>query len=1174
MTQRLLQYILVFALLITAFLLPNTAYSQGEQLSNLRIKKVVLNSDTIVLDTLSIVPGSINVWKSDGSLANTQGLFSPDYVNGKLAVAKSVFSFDTLTFVYRVFPFKINQPVFRKDPLKITPNQQSIKQLTAGNNKGEDIFNTGGLKKGGSISRGISFGNNQDLTVNSNLNLQLSGKIYDDIEVLAAITDNNIPIQADGNTQQLQEFDKVYIQFKKNNTRLLTGDFQVQETQDKFLRFNKKAQGLSFSTEYRLPANKNGFRPTHKMDVNAALSKGKFSRYQLAGVEGNQGPYKLHGAENESFIIILSGTEKIYVDGKLLQRGQDNDYIIDYNNAEITFTAQQLITKDKRIIVEFQYSDKNYTRTLFHTHQEVIFENVKLNFNLYSEQDVQDQPLQQKLNAAQVNILQNIGDSLNMALSDNIDSMAYSPNYVLYKKMDTVVSAVTYPIFVYSVNPLDAKYRLTFTDLGQGRGNYVLNATSVNGRTYKWVAPVAGVLQGRYEPKSMMITPKQRQMATIGAQYKLGKNTIFEAEVAASNRNLNMYSDKNKSDDQGVALQLHFENSKKMDTAAAGWVLKSTGDYQLVNKNFSAIERFRSTEFERDWNITGLTAVVEDEHFGTAKFDLRKSASQLVNLNSSFFSKGAFYKGYRIGSEVNYINKVGTKLTGTASWLQSFGSISNTQFLRYNTNLSQKLGWFVLGIKAEEDNDQIRSAVTDTLLKSSFIYTQRGAYISTSDDIKNVFSLSYDRRDDYAIKNDAFSRSTVADNFQGKMSFLQNKNVQLTLSSIYRSLSIVDSNLTTVKTPENTLLNKVDLTVNAFKGFINTRTYYEFGSGLEIKREFSYVQVAPGQGTYAWIDYNGDNVQQLNEFEIAKFPDAMRFIKVYTPTKDFVKTYSTQFNEVLNVQFSKLFKNQKLKGLPLFISKFHNQLAYRAVMKTNKSAQEQALVPYSRNVADTSLVSTNSSLRNTIFFNRGNPLYTMDFTYSDNQNKTLLTNGFESRQLTSKVLNIRWNFTGKWSILLNGEEQNKAKFSQFFSATDYSIHAYIANPKLTFQPNNNLRATLLYNYKDKQNSPVYGTEKVKLNQIGAELTYNFVGKGRLDFTFNYIGINYNKATENSSPLEFEMLEGLHNGTNFTWTVSMQNRFANNMQISLNYQGRASNKNTPVHTGGVQVQMLF
>jgi hypothetical protein len=277
------------------------------------------------------------------------------------------------------------------------------------------------------MSRGVSFGNNQDLGVNSSLNLELTGNIAPNLKVIASVSDANLPIQPDGNTNKLQEFDQVFIQVYNDNLKVVAGDFWLSKPTGYFLTYKKRAQGLTGEYSWLTPKGNK-----LQTQISGALSKGKFNRQIIQGIEANQGPYRLVGSENEPFILILAGTERVYIDGKLLVRGQEFDYVIDYNSSELTFTSRNQITKDTRIVVEFQYSDQNYARSL--VQNSTSFKSKKLDFwlNIYSEQDAKNQSLQQTLSPSQKFYLGQIGDDLIQAQINSINSVGFIENQILY----------------------------------------------------------------------------------------------------------------------------------------------------------------------------------------------------------------------------------------------------------------------------------------------------------------------------------------------------------------------------------------------------------------------------------------------------------------------------------------------------------------------------------------------------------------------------------------------------------------------------------------------------------------------------------------------------------------------------------------------------------------------
>ena len=93
-----------------------------------------------------------------------------------------------------------------------------------------------------------------------------------------------------------------------------------------------------------------------------------------------------------------------------------------------------------------------------------------------------------------------------------------------------------------------------------------------------------------------------------------------------------------------------------------------------------------------------------------------------------------------------------------------------------------------------------------------------------------------------------------------------------------------------------------------------------------------------------------------------------------------------------------------------------------------------------------------------------------------------------------------------------------------------------------------------------------------IRNVGLELRFNQAQKGSFSAQANFIVISYN-ATTNSS-LAFEMLEGLKTGNNFTWGLSYQRKIAQNLQLNFTYNGRKSELNNAIHSGGMELRAFF
>ena len=1137
------------------------ADAQYNKASNLKQKKI-LASGVVQLDSLSIVPQSIHVNGIDTSY------FSIDHVSAILTWRKSV-STDSVTIAYRTFPFRFDATAYKYDydsiknttvftPYVVTPSTER---------SSTSLFDFGNINYNGSFGRSLSFGNNQDAVFNSQLNLQMNGYIGDSIEIAAAITDNNIPIQPDGTTQQLNEFDKILLQFRKKNWEVSLGDIDIRQNQSYFLNFYKRLQGISYQQTTKI-----GVDGSNKVLLSGAIAKGKFTRNIFQGSEGNQGPYRLEGANNEFFFIVLAGTERVYIDGELMQRGEDQDYVINYNTAEVTFTPRRMITKDRRIQIEFEYADRNYLNSMLYGSNEIsINKKLKAFVSVYNNADAKNSPINQTLDAPQKQFLNNIGDSIQLAFYPVAAIDSFSASRILYKKIDTSYNGITETIYVYSTHPDSVKYNLNFIDVGQGRGNYIPLFNAANGKVYQWIEPVNGIKQGNFEPAAFLVTPKKQQLVSGGFTYQLDEKTIISTEVAFSNYDVNTYSSKSKNDNKGFAAKFSLQREDKWKAKAKTLSLASTLGYEFVQQQFRPIERLRPVEFGRDWGL-GFLYNAADEHLPFVSFKLSDEKNNAVQYSFSSYLRSDQFKAHR--HSFNQFNDVkGWQLRSAINLTNNNSSFEEGFFFRPSVELSKRLlrfnNFIIGGSFAREHNEQ-KNKFYDTLNPLCFRFDIISAFIKSNPEKDNRWSFSYFTRADQLPFTNKLLPTDRSHNYNFTLDLLQSNKHQLRSTITYRQLEIENKSVSNLSA-DNSLLGRVEYMINEWKGLLTGSVLYELGAGQEQRRDFSYIEVPAGRGEFAWNEYNADGIPQLNEFELALFQDQAKYIRIFTPTNQFIKANYTQFNYSFNIDPRAIAEDIREGRWKNFITRFNIQSSMQTAKKV-LSDGHPLFNPFKGNISDESLVTLNYILSNTISFNRFSTKWGLDATNIISYNKALLTYGVESRQLNDWMLKARMNINRQYTFELIQRFGTNNLSTPKFSNRNYELQTYTTEPRITFTEFTKYRVQASYQFIQKKNAMIYGGEKALSNVITLESKFNAVQNTSLTGKFSYNNISYNGVVNTTT--SYIMLDGLLPGKNLLWMVDLTKRLANNLELSFQYEGRKPADTRTIHIGRASIRALL
>ncbi len=1131
--------------------------------------KVFAVQDSIKVDSLSLRESSVEVFIGSEKLDTI--FYKVDWKKSLLYFnlnQENLNGFDSLRISYKTWPIYFGKSFALRNPQFKDSSQHILWTESMAQEKEEPFFQTGGLEKSGSLLRGISLGNSQSLSLQSALNLQLSGQLADNVEIRASISDENIPIQPEGTTQRIADFDRIFIEISIAKQKIIAGDFILNKPNSYFMNYFKKGQGLQIQTRFDNTSifKKNAPKGQMLLQASGAIARGKFARNNFNGQEGNQGPYRLSGANGEQFIVVLSGTERVFIDGKLLVRGRENDYIIDYNTAEITFTARQLITKDRRISVEFEYSERNYGRLMYQVGNEWSMGNFSYRLNFFTEQDLKNQSLQQSLSPEHILLLNSIGDKEDLAVAPSVTYVDFNPNEILYKAIDSIQSGDTIRIYKYSTHPDSARYRVYFSQVSTATGNYALEQNTANGKVYRYVGPG----NGDFIAAIKLVSPKTQRMFSFGASWQLHKNFKVDAELAYSIFDKNSFSTIDNKDNGGYAYTVQFIYNKKIKNKknkarSIDWILK----YEQVEKSFTPIVRWRNVEFERDFN---LGAVVGHEYIPSFSLNYYGSAHSKLHFKSTAFIKEALF----LKNDVRYIyKKQGWDINLWAATLHSDGLVK-TQFYRQQSDIKRDIGRHLqIQLTGETEYNSMR---TDSLLSNSYMFNDWQLSIGSPDsNSKWKWKLFYRPRIDHRPMAQALHFAGLGQNMGMELKAQINKQQNLSLLFTYRDFKKGKYELLPETENSNSATGRLEYNARLLNQSIQINTFYELGSGMENKKDYSFIRVNNGQGTHYWeigLDFNGNGVPDLDEFQEAQFVGQGNYVKILVPSLEYVKTYNTQFNQNLLLKFPANYRNGKKWQRILY--KFSNQTVYRINKKTQNPALDKVLNPFSAAYGDSSIPYLHYSFRNTFYFNKNEGRYGIDIEYRDIRSKSSLTNGIDSRQDEAWQIRSRYNISRRISWFLKAEKGNKRYNSAFLRNRNYDLLVYWIENKFSYQKESKWRisASHHFSYKENENSPhaLMGGELARLHNVGLEGSIHFLKQGMISLKLNTVWIDYNGQL--NSNLGYEMLGGLANGLNGTWNLQIQQNIGKNLQASFIYEGRAGKEMQPGHFGSMQIRAYF
>ncbi len=1109
------------------------------------------------INSLNIIPFSEKLFLNHQQLDRSDYIINYERGYFNLNPSVTVKDNDTIRISYESIKIDLNK-IYKRRNIVIRYDEKLLDTLRFIKNEDQPLttesFFGKSIQKSGALIRGFTVGTNSDLQINSGLRLQLSGKLSDDIELVAALSDENTPIQPEGNTETLEEIDKVFIELKHKNAVGTFGDYELNIQQSEFARLTRKLQGSK--GEFNIDNNKG--------IIAVAGSRGKYNSQFFMGMDGNQGPYRLFGLNGEKQVIIIAGSEKVFLDGEQMKRGENNDYVIDYSNSEITFTPKRMITSASRITVDFEYSDQNFKRNFYGVDYstKLFDEHFNFGFSYFREGDDQNNPIDFSFSETDKLLIENSGDDRTKAVRSGVssalpDSLGFiHGNYI---KVDTLISNNQFTFYRYNPENINAIFNVTFSFVGFGKGDYIKESLG----NYRFV----GINNGSYAPLIYLPMPELKQISNFFFKSVITEGINLKAELSLSDWDKNLFSNYDDSDNFGYARSLMLEiepREVKIVNINFGKIGVSLKD-RYIQKKYSSLDRFDNVEFNRYYNLSNATN--NDQTLREIKLNL--IPSDFISFTNQYgylkqgenFSSDRFYSNMKIEKENSY------HLDYIIDYVKTLNGNIKSEWNKQNGNISYRFDNLKPGFDYlyEKKNDSVLDSLHNTSLK----YFQTSPFLEYN--LNNILDIkaSYSFREEYFPLNNELILQSKSYTKQLSLNLKGLKEISTILSLSLRDKKITDEFKIKGIGDNSTVLVLSQTRFNFWNNFITGDVYYQASTEQNARLEKVFLKVPKGSGNYIYLgDLNNNGLNEENEFQLSLYDG--EFIIVTTPTDQLFPVIDLKVNSRFKLSFNKIINGNNL--IQNTLKAINTETSFRVEEISNITDTKQIyLLNFEKFMNDSTTIRGIQFFQQDIFIFQNSSDFSIRLRYLERKNLNQYAGGLEKGYFRENGIRIRFKMIAEVSNQTDISNQVDNMISPPTTSRTRQVNKNEIVTDFTYRPIRNVETGLKINISRSEDSYPDKPIIIDYNSVTLRTNYSIANYGRIRFEVERTELT---ANENNVSIPFEITRGNVIGKNYFWRVFFDYKITGYLQTSINYDGRLQGKSRAIHTMRAEARAYF